>query len=287
MGIEIDLDGTMSADLAGTWMEQKEPFEPEMALIPSGEFLMGSDPGEDKNAADNEQPQHTIFLPDYALGKTPVTNAQYSAFLKATGHKPPVHWKILFWRWRRPPFGRDEYPAVNVTWHDALAYCRWLAKVTGKPYRLPNEPEWEKGARGIDGRIFPWGDEWDPDRCYMAEQVEKEHPIPVGQYPDGASPYGLLDVVGNVWEWTRSLWGKSRYAPEYTYPYDPQDGRENLLAGSAVRRVLRGASFYNDRTTARCAARYRYSPRNRFNSVGFRVVISPMHSESQSETESK
>jgi formylglycine-generating enzyme required for sulfatase activity len=168
---------------------------------------------------------------------------------------------------------------VNVSWHDALAYCGWLSDVTGLAYRLPNEPEWEKAARGSDGRIYPWGNAWDPERCNSAEGNDTEDTTPVGAYPLGASPYGLQDMIGNVWEWTRSLWGRNLRAPTFKYPYDSTDGRENLAATSSVRRVLRGVSFYNDRHTARCAARYRYSPDNWFKSVGFRVVISPMSGE--------
>ncbi|MBC8263118.1 SUMF1/EgtB/PvdO family nonheme iron enzyme [Acidovorax sp.] len=120
-----------------------QSFEPEMILIPAGEFLMGSDPNVDKDARDHEQPQHTLYLPDYHLAKTPVTNAQYAAFVQATGHRQPERWKS-----GTPPGGKGYHPVVNVSWHDAIAYCHWLAGVTGKSYYLPSEAEWEKGARG-------------------------------------------------------------------------------------------------------------------------------------------
>ncbi len=256
-------------------LEPQHLFEPEMILIPAGEFLMGSDPDEDESASADEQPQHRLYLPDYALAKTPVTNAQYAAFLQATRYDPPAHWKILRWKRRRPPRGVQDHPVVNVSWHDAQAYCRWLSDVTGKRYRLPSEAEWEKGARGVDGRIYPWGNVWDAGLCNTVDTNEKEKTTPVGAYPQGASPYGLIDMVGNVWEWTRSLWGKSLRRPEFGYPYDAADGRENLAAGDAVRRVLRGVSFFNDWRVARCACRYRYSPTNRYVSVGFRVAMSP------------
>lgn len=245
-----------------------------MILIPAGEFLMGSDPDRDEHAQENEQPQHTVHLPAYAMARTPATNAQYAAFVRATRYDPPLHWKILFWKKRWPPIGKKEHPVINVSWHDAMAYCRWLSEVTGKPYRLPSEVEWEKGARGTDGRIYPWGDVWDAARCNTREGRKKQSTTPVGAYPEGASPYGLLDMVGNVWEWTRSLWGRNLREPEFGYPYDPTDGRESLRAGSDTRRILRGVSFYNDRRVARCAARYRYSPYNCYVSVGFRVIIS-------------
>ncbi len=255
-------------------IKTRQEFEPEMVLIPAGEFLMGSDPEKDKNAKENELPQHTLYLPDYALAKTPVTNTQYAEFLKATGHRPPAHWKILFWRKRWPPRGRQDFPVVNVAWYDALAYCRWLSEITGKPYHLPSEPEWEKAARGTDGRIYPWGDVWEAERCNISAEQEKDDTVPVGAFPQGASPYGLLDMIGNIWEWTRSLWGRDMRSPQFKYPYNPSDGREDLEAKTDMRRVLRGVSFFNEQKAARCAARYRYSPGNFYPSVGFRVVIS-------------
>ncbi len=249
-------------------------FEPEMMCIPAGEFLMGSDPTQDPHAQGEEQPQHRLYLSDYALAKTPVTNAQYAIFLRATHHAPPQHWRWLRWghRWALP--FRRQHPAVYITWYDARAYCQWLGEITGKPYRLPTEAEWEKAARGVAGQIYPWGNMWDASRCNIRDTGKEEGTMSVCAHPQGISPYGLLDMVGNIWEWTSSLWGIDLDPPTYTYPYDPQDGRENLIANHYIRRVLRGVSFYNDRQKARCAARYRYSPRNRFDSVGFRVALS-------------
>ena len=178
------------------------PFEPEMILIPAGEFLMGSDPQHDELAFDREQPQHRLSLPDYFLAKTPLTHAQYSAFVLGTDHKAPDGWSN-----RTPPRGSEDHPVVQVSWNDAKNYCQWLSKATGRCYGLPSEAEWEKGARGTDGRIYPWGNQWDPTRCNSAESV-LEKTTSVHAYPQGASPYGVLDIAGNVWEWTRSLWGK-------------------------------------------------------------------------------
>ena len=218
-------------------LERGQPFEPEMVLIPAGEFTMGSDPGSDPIAADNEQPQHTLYLPDYYLARTPVTNAQYAAFVQAASHDPPSHWDGV-----KPPSGKEDHPVVFVTWHDAVAYSNWLAQATGKPYRLPSEAEWEKGARGSDGRIYPWGNRWDAQRCNSGEGGPGDT-TPVGAYPQGASPYGLLDLAGNVWEWTRSLWGREVSRPAFGYPYDAEDGREDPGAGDEVLRVLRGGAF--------------------------------------------
>jgi formylglycine-generating enzyme required for sulfatase activity len=230
-------------------------FEPEMVLIPAGEFLMGSDPSVDKDAQDEEQPQHTLYLPDYYLAKTPVTNAQYAAFAQAT-YRQPSHWEG-----GKPPSGKEDHPVVNVTWHDAVAYCHWLSEVTGRPYRLPSEAEWEKGARGTDGRIYPWGNQWDAERC-NSEESGKGDTTPVGAYPEGASPYGLLDMVGNVWEWTRSA--------VKSYPYDPDDGREDFVAERD--RVLRGGSWFDVRVGARCVERNWDDPNTSDFDFGFRLV---------------
>ena len=241
-------------------MERVYPFEPEMILIPAGEFLMGSDPSVDKDARDNEQPQHTLYLPDYYMARTPVTNAQYAAFVEATGHSQRKDWhgKPL----SSGPSGEEDHPVFNVSWHDAVAYCDWLSEVTGKPYRLPSEAEWEKGARGSDGRIYPWGNQWDMGRCNSYEGGKLDT-TPVGAYPEGASPYGLLDMAGNWWEWTGSVFKN--------YPYDPEDGREDLEAGGY--RVLRGGGFGWDRRSVRCASRNWNAPTE--DHFGFRVVVSP------------
>jgi len=238
---------------------------PEMIHIPAGEFFMGSDPSVDKCAEDNEQPQHTVYLPNYYLAQTPVTNAQYAAFVQATGHRLPSHWQG-----GRLPIGKDDHPVVHISWRDALAYCRWLTEATGKPYRLPSEAEWEKGARGIDGRIYPWGNEWDAKRLNSFEGGRGDT-SPVGVYVEGASPYGLLDMAGNVWEWTRSKWGRVFEDLDYRYPYDPTDGRDEL--DGLDRRVLRGGAWYYKCEYQRCACRSRSNPDFRPDRYGFRVAL--------------
>ncbi len=245
----------------------RTPFDPEMILIPAGEFVMGSDPRGAEFAPADEQPRHTLTLPAYYLAKTPVTNRQYLDFVQATGHHPPVYWADGAF-----PDGQADHPVVSVSWYDALAYCRWLASVTNRPYTLPSEAEWEKAARGTDGRIYPWGNLWDGKRCNTYEN-RRNATTPVTAYPLGASPYGVLDMLGNVWEWTRSLWGDGELEPQYKYPYDPTDGRENMEAGVNVRRVLRGGSFNYTRDTARCACRNRLRPDSVAWYVGFRVAL--------------
>jgi formylglycine-generating enzyme required for sulfatase activity len=123
-------------------------IEPEMILIPAGDFLMGSDPVKDEYASDEEQPQHTLHLPDYYIARTPITNAQYAAFVNGTDHELPEHWKH-----GRPPRGKQDTPVVYVSWYDADDYCDWPARATGKPCRLPSETEWERATFGTDGCI--------------------------------------------------------------------------------------------------------------------------------------
>jgi len=245
----------------------RQPFEPEMIPIPAGEFLMGSDPSVDKNARGNEWPQHTLHLPDYYLAKTPVTQAQYAAFVQATGHRAPnvdEDWAEPYnWSGSTPPSGKEGHPVVLVSWHDAVAYCNWLAEVTGKPYRLPSEAEWEKGARGTEGLIYPWGNRWNKGWCNTYESG-KGGTTPVGAYPKGASPYDLLDMAGNVWEWTWSVFK--------SYPYVPGDGWEDLESGDI--RVLRGGSWSYYQDSARCAYRYEEDlPDCRYSNFGFRVAV--------------
>jgi formylglycine-generating enzyme required for sulfatase activity len=161
---------------------------------------------------------------------------------------------------------------VNVTWRDACAYCRWLAQVTGRPYRLPSEAEWEKGARGTGGWVYPWGDAWDAALCNSAEGGRGDV-APVGATPGGASPYGLQDMAGNVWEWTRSLWGEDWQRPDFRYPYDPADGREDASAGDRVSRVVRGGAHVNGPRLVRCAARGSVNPHLKSMYTGFRVCM--------------
>jgi formylglycine-generating enzyme required for sulfatase activity len=221
----VSSPASLSPQSRGGLLLPKQPFEPETILIPAGEFLMGSDPQQDELAADREQPQHRLYLPYYYLTKTLVTNAEYGAFVLATGHEAPVGWTNKI-----PPRGAEAHPVVNVSWYEAQDYCSWLSEVTGRGYGLPSEAEWEKGARATDGRIYPWGNQWDATLCNSAESV-LDKTTSVYTNPQGASPYGILDMAGNVWEWTCSLWG-------FAYLYHPMDGREALEAPSDVPRML-------------------------------------------------
>ena len=236
------------------------PIHLELVQVPAGEFLMGSDPRVDKQAAGDEQPQHKLLLPEFFIGKVPVTNAQYASFVKAANRKAPTHWEkdVL-------PAGKAEHPVVNVSWQDAVDFCRWLSEATRRSFRLPSEAEWEKAARGGDGRIYPWGNQApDEKRCNFGGKIGGT--TPVGKYPSGVSPCGALDMAGNVWEWTSSAYK--------LYPYEPTDGRED--PGGPAARVLRGGAFLNPAVNVRCAVRARHYPYDRDRDFGFRVVASPV-----------
>ena len=224
----------------------------QMVWVPSGLFTMGSDKSKDPGAYDDEQPQHQVTLPGYWIGKYPVTAAQFRGFVEESGYQLGNKTGL-----RRP----DDHPVIYVTWHGAVAYCRWLTEKSGIQITLPSEAEWEKAARGTDGRIYSWGNEWDASRCNTSKGG-KRGTTPVGAYPQGASFYGMMDMAGNVWEWTRSLYKE--------YPYDPDDGREDLDAEG--RRVVRGGSFIVGRSYVRCAFRDGYLPDSRSGDKGFRLV---------------
>ena len=217
----------------------------ELVVVPSGPFLMGDD------ADSSARPQHEVMLPAYQIGIYPVTNAQYLRFVEATGRA-----------WRSDEGRRPEKatcPVAYVSWHDARAYCAWLTGVwraegtiaAGETVRLPTEAEWEKAARGTDGRTYPWGGAWEATRCNTRE-LALGGTTPVGTFAEGRSPYGCLDMAGNVWEWTLSLWGRwtgERAELQFSYPYGSADGRENLGAGDDMLRVVRGGSFVTIETS--------------------------------------
>jgi formylglycine-generating enzyme required for sulfatase activity len=258
MGVYVQSDGPHTSPA-------QSPTIPELVLIPAGPFLMGSDPRRDPHAHEREQPQHSLFLPDFYLARVPVTNAQYAAFVQSAGYPSPEHWPD-----GNPPPGKEEHPVVNASWYDALAYCRWLSQLSGRSYRLPSEAEWEKAARGEKGRLYPWGDAWDAGRCNSKESG-RDDTTPGGAFPLGASPYGLLDMAGNVYQWTLSLWGRDIKEPAFGYPYDPADGREELEADQGVLRVLRGGAYFYDARYARTAHRVKSYPDYRVRTRGFRV----------------
>ncbi|MHB2015986.1 MAG: formylglycine-generating enzyme family protein [Candidatus Xenobia bacterium] len=237
-----------------------------MSRIPAGIFMMGSPPGEGN---EDERPEHTLDLPEYWMDAEEVTFAQFQAFVKATGYHAKGDWQSYY----HPE--SDTLPVMNVMWEDANAYCRWVGPQLGAGWtaRLPSEAEWEKAARGTDGRRYPWGQYWQDGHCNSAEAPLHElmldvsghrGPTPVGSWPAGQSPYGLDDCAGNVWEWTRS-----RYRP---YPYRASDGREDGTDGA--HRVLRGGSFGEARCCMRCAYRHVVpTDERKYTNYGFRCAF--------------
>ncbi len=200
---------------------------PEMIRIPAGEFIFGAD-----NRLD--------YLPEFWISKTPVTNAQYFRFVRVTGYDPPTHW-----RGKSPKEKLANHPVTWVSWYDAKAYAGWAGM------HLPTGREWEKAARGEDGRRYPWGNKWRAGHCNTSE-AGVGNTTPVGQYsPQGDSPYGCVDMAGNVIEWTESWFGE----------------KEN-------RRVLRGGSWLDNQRGARAASLFDYfSPGSRSSFFGFRVLV--------------
>lgn len=226
-----------------------------MVWVPAGPFLMGSDRSKDSKAYDDELPQNSLTLPGYWIGRFPVTVAQWKLFIKESNH--PSDQESL-----QDP---NDHPVRYVSWYDALAYCKWLSEKSSLPVTLPSEAEWEKAARGMDGRIYPWGDEVDKYKCNIDESGIG-NTTPVGKYsPNDDSPYGCADMAGNVWEWTRS-----KFKP---YPYNAEDGRENLEGNDS--RVVRGGAWVDDLGGARASLRRSDHPNYRLNDLGFRVVVRP------------
>lgn len=227
----------------------------EFVLVPKGKFIMGGTEADEK-------PKGEIVIPyDYWMGRFPVTHAQYAEFVKAVGAKYPVE------GWEK----KKDHPVTDVSWELAMAYCLWLTDTFGHElpdgycFRLPTEAEWEKAARGADGREYPWGNIFDPTRANC--DGFSDTTTPVGKFsPRGDSPYGCADMAGNVWEWCHSL-----YKP---YPYKADDGRESETASGS--RVLRGGSFFNNSEGARCAYRNRDVPGSLSFKYGFRVAASPV-----------
>ncbi|MBI1299670.1 SUMF1/EgtB/PvdO family nonheme iron enzyme [bacterium] len=290
--------------------------------VPAGEFVMGSTEEEieaaveqcqqDINIEDKaeseaicvlvrprleaESPAHTVYLDGYWIGQTEVTNAQFRAFIEDGGYTTERYWSASGWTWRvansitEPEFWQDanfngdQQPVSGISWYEADAYSRWLTQKSGLAIRLPTEAEWEKAARGTDGRTYPWGDDWDPSRANYCDRrcgdafafalwVDANnddgyaHTSPVGRFLNGASPNGALDMAGNVWEWTGDWYDSSYYAtsPERN-PMGPASGSE---------RVLRGGSWSDNPSFLRGAFRLRYTPDYRNINVGVRVVLGP------------
>ncbi len=221
-------------------------------LVPAGKFLMGS-ADTDKDAKVNQKPRHTVYLDSYLIYRDLVTVAQYREFCKATGTEMP---EAPDWGWE------DDHPMVLVTWEDANAYAQWAGA------SLPTEAQWEKAARGTDGRTYPWGNNWENGRlhCSKATWGDARKTAPVGSCASGASPYGVMDMAGNVSQWCADYYDSKYYqASPAKNPTGPK---------LAIGRVLRGGSWSSEAPeTFHTTRRTGSNPTIRFMGTGFRCVM--------------
>lgn len=270
--------------------------------IPAGPFIMGSRE-ENPLAYSDEMPQHILQIHyDYWISRYPIRNSDFSAFVRATRHVTRAETEGWCWVWNPEVMeweqangaswthplgaesiirGMDHHPVVQVCWYDALVYCAWLNHEYGQDlpqgyrFRLPSEAEWEKAARGSNGREWPWGNEFDLTLCNCREGG-KVRTIETGSHsPRSDSPYGVADMGGNAWEWTTTLWGDDREAPAFVYPYTSRDGREQYSVGEAFYRIIRGGSYKDDRRGVRSACRDLDPPHYSLSNLGFRVLAAP------------
>ncbi len=239
-----------------------------LCSVSSGHFLMGRVPGRDLPDPKRYESQHSVWTRAYAIGRFPVTVAEFSCFVKAGAAKPAPHGWTADWL---NQLQQPDHPVVRVTWDDATAYAHWLAEVTGQPWRLPTEAEWEKAARWEEqtqqARVYPWGDHFDRGRA----NTRRSGPgttTAVGSYSTGVSPCGAFDMAGNVYEWTSSAL--------FPYPYNAADGRESACqvppGAYSLYRVRRGGAWDCTERFARCAHRSFDVPFLNSDSQGFRLA---------------
>jgi len=233
-----------------TVKEDLIPPKTDMLLIPAGEFLMGAR-NNDEEAEDWEKPQLNVYLDAYYIGKYPVTVAEYKIFCKKTNREMPEEPE---WGWK------DDHPVVNVNCDDAVAYCRWAGG------RLPTEAEWEKASRGTDGRTYPWGGNV-PNSDYANYDKLVGETTPVGSYPKGEGPYGVLNMAGNVWDWCSDWYDNDYYknSPEFN-PEGPSSGSHH---------VIRGGSWFNGPKGLRTFMRAYGAPDEKTSYLGFRLARTP------------
>jgi len=229
-----------------------------MVYVPAGDFYMGSSDS-DASADDDEKPMHPVYLDEFWIDQFEVTNTAFARFVEATGYQTGAEKEGRSRNWRNAAEGKDDHPVVDVSWNDAVAYCEWVGK------RLPTEAEWEKAARGTDGKIWPWGNDWDEDKA-NSKEAGPGHTTAVGSYPDGASPYGGMDMAGNAWEWVAD-WYQGDY-----YQTSPRSNPQGPNQGAY--RVVRGGSWALPQGLARCASRFGFIPWVGRDDLSFRCASS-------------
>lgn len=252
--------GTSSPPPSGTMGADGAP----MVHVPAGPFPMGV-PAGDRDGGRDEYPRHEVLLDAYYIDTYEVTHGRYAEFIKATGHRAPQHTKNparTLWTGSTVSESLRNRPVINVDWYDADAYCRWAGK------RLPTEAEWEKAARGTDGRRFPWGNVEPTDKHlnYNQRWQGEKTLMPVGSYEAGKSPYGAYDMAGNVWEWVAD-W----YDPLY-YEKSPAANPKGPETGA--QKVLRSSGWSVETPLVRIFTRVQSDPLNRNDSTGFRCALS-------------
>ena len=260
--------------LSGCAMRASAPVAPRgMVPVPAGRFVRGSNKidefqqagelGSKKPWYKDEYPQHEMSLPLFYIDEHEVTNAEYKVFIDATEWRAPDYFID-----RAVPPGKEDYPVANVNWYEAERYCRFRGK------RLPTEAEWEKAARGTDGREFPWGDDFDRIKqnadgsSRRGEEAASGDIAPVGSFKEGASPYGVMEMAGNVWEWT-SDWYRP-YA-NTTFQSELFGEKQKVFRGGGGGRV----GHYVLPLFYRTAYRSSIAPENAFSDLGFRCATSP------------
>lgn len=224
-----------------------------MVYIPAGDFRMGLDSGEK-----NEKPFRSVYLDGYWMGKYEVTFDQYDHYCEDRGIVKPDD----------EGWGRDRYPVLNVSWSNAMEYCQWLSEKIGNDFKLPTEAQWEKAARGTDGHIYPWGDSFPSGNKanFNARNANfLKQTTPVGSYPEGSSPYGVMDMAGNVYEWCLDWYNSASTSSSINKnPYGPKRG---------TYRVLRGGSWYGSSQCLRTSFRTSAKPDSRYFHIGFRLCL--------------
>ena len=243
------------------------PFHLELMRVPAGEFMMGSDPARDNFAQPDELPQQSIYLSEFYIGKYEITKAQYTVF----AHANDMPLELL--ESAESSVGKDDYPAVRMSWHEAVAFCAWVSQMSGRQVRLPTEAEWERAARGTAGQIYPWGDKWDKTALNTNDGGVGDTAAVHAFSPAGDSPYGVADMAGNVWEWTADWYGVTTYADRVNADASLNDP---IGPASGTHRVLRGGSYYFRQSGTRAAKRFKYVPASRCYDIAFRVVVTDL-----------